>query len=604
MGVSHAFFICSDSCSPFCLQIEITNMKTQLLKLIAISLLSHFTLVAQDWNGIPVPAESGVEKEWQLQEAHSDDFNYVFNASAQHSDFGPSNKWYNFYHNQWDGPGTTYWKHNHVSVDGNDLVLKASRNTSTTKMGVEGINAGCITSNNRVLYPVYVEASVSVADISLASDVWLLSPDDTQEIDIIECYGGADNNNSFFAEFIHLSHHSFIREPFTDYQPRDFSSWWKTEGVNGWGEHCWNEGDREYVRIGVNWIGPKHFEYYIDGNLVRVLYDKAFATNINGQWSYTYPTMTNGVLDFENGYQKVITHAQGTTYSFETLQAANNASSVSVIDPYDFQNGNGFTKELDIIINVESQNWHVEAGRTPMDADLANDSQNTMKVDWIRVYKPVDVNQVVVTLEIDNESEILNSNHETDKDLVINYSLDVGTGNTVVGEGVRLLLREMAPGWEVVKDYSLVDPTAVGQSSGSFEIDFSLLGVKPIDELSSENWYFLYLTYTSSDGQTMDKGISPITIVDPLITGYNSSNVIDQLHVFPNPVKTSVQIKGEALLNGSTMFLMSATGRELFQQVIEGNSSQINLDTDYLDSGVYMLKIVSDQVYVSTIVKE
>lgn len=579
-------------------------MKTQLLKTFTLLFLSHFTLIAQDWNGIPVPADAGLEKEWQLQEAHSDDFNYVFSEANQYSDFGPNNKWYNFYHNQWDGPGTTYWKHNHVSVDGNDLVLRASRNTSTAKMGVEGINAGCITSNNRVLYPVYVEASVSVADIALASDVWLLSPDDTQEIDIIECYGGADNNNSFFAEFIHLSHHSFVREPFTDYQPRDFSSWWKTAGVSSWGEHCWNGGDRAYVRIGVNWIGPKHFEYYVDGNLVRVLYDKAFATNNNGVWSYTYPTMTNGVLDFENGYQKVITHAQGSTYSFEILEAANNASSVSVIDPYDFQNGNGFTKELDIIINVESQNWHVEAGRTPKDADLANDSQNTMKVDWIRVYKPVDVNQVTATLEIDNESEILVTSHETDKGLVINYSFDVGEKNTIVGEGVKIWLREMAPGWEVVNDYSLVDPTAVGQSSGAFSIEFPLLGVKPTDELPSDNWYFLYLTYTSSDGQKIDKGISPITIVDPLITGVNSNNLIDQLNVFPNPSASNIQIKGDALLNGGMLFLVSPTGKVLFQQVITGNNSALSLNTDGLDSGMYMLKVVSDQVYVATFIKE
>ena len=159
-------------------------------------------------------------------------------------------------------------------------------------MNVPGVNTGCVTSNNKVVYPVFVEASVSVANIALASDVWMLSPDDTQEIDIIECYGGAPG----FSNSIHLSHHSFVRSPFKDYQPGDTGSWWKRSGVDSWGQYCWNNGERQYVRVAVNWIGPKHFEYYIDGELVRVLYDKAVANKLNGIWYYYYPTLTNGVI--------------------------------------------------------------------------------------------------------------------------------------------------------------------------------------------------------------------------------------------------------------------------------------------------------------------
>ncbi|KAA1243459.1 T9SS type A sorting domain-containing protein [Aquimarina sp. RZ0] len=378
--------------------------------------MASLSISAQDWNGVPVPADAGIGKTWELQSETSDDFNYLFNETNQFSNFG-SDKWYNFYHNSWDGPGTTYWKYNHVSVDGDDLVLRASRwgqggetalprTTFPNKMGrpADGVNAGCITSTKKVLYPVFVESSVSVADIVLASDVWLLSPDDTQEIDIIECYGGDEQGNAFFAEFIHLSHHSFIRDPFTDYQPRDLDSWWSRSDVSVWGEYCWNNGDRRYVRIGVNWISPVHFEYYIDGELVRVLYNKAFATKRNGTWTYTYPTMTNGELDFDsNGFQTAVQFATGNSYSFQTLEAANNASSVSVIDPGNFQGGNGFTKEMDIIINVESQNWHVEANRTPTDDQLSNPDRNTMKVDWIRVYKPVDQNLSVDDILLENE---------------------------------------------------------------------------------------------------------------------------------------------------------------------------------------------------------
>ncbi|WP_194768086.1 T9SS type A sorting domain-containing protein [Tamlana sp. I1] len=364
-------------------------------------LLSIFNIFAQDWANIPVPADAGTDKNWELQTTLSDDFNYTFNPATTKSNFG-NNKWYNFYHNAWDGPGTTYWKYNHVWVDGSDLIITSSRwnqtgedmpiTNSPNKMNKpnDGISAGCITSNNKVLYPVFVEASVSVANIALASDVWLLSPDDTQEIDIIECYGGADSNNGFFAKDIHLSHHSFVRQPFQDYQPRGKNTWYtRSDITTSWGDYCWNNGARKYVEIGVNWISPVHFEYYIDGELVRVLYDKASATKKGSTWYYTYPSMTNGTLDFDsNGYQTENPFATSSSYSFSTLQNASNTSSVSIIDPYNYQNGQGFSKELDIIINVESQNWHVAAGRTPNDALLSDPSKNTMKVDWIRVYKP------------------------------------------------------------------------------------------------------------------------------------------------------------------------------------------------------------------------
>lgn len=51
-----------------------------------------------------------------------------------------------------------------------------------------GINAGCITANKKVKYPVFIEYRSFVAIIVLASDVWLLSQDATQKIDIMECY--------------------------------------------------------------------------------------------------------------------------------------------------------------------------------------------------------------------------------------------------------------------------------------------------------------------------------------------------------------------------------------------------------------------------------
>ncbi len=354
------------------------------------------------YDQLPVPATIESGKTWVFQPEPSDDFNYTFEETDGRVDFGPDDKWYNYYHDLWDGPGTTYWKYDHVSVDGSDLIIRSSRrvigNESEPRFGFppkmnlpdQGVSTGSITGNNKVQWPVYVEAKVSVADIALASDVWLLSPDNTEEIDIIECWGGDENGNHLFSDIIHLAHHSFIRDPFTDYQPRDIGIFYRQGGISSWGDYHYNGGERIYTYIGVNWISPFHIEYYIDAKIVRVLYDKAVATKKGDSWTYGYPTFTNGILteDTSTGFQALVEHSTSKYYSFDNLKAASDASEVSVIDPYDYQNGAGMGKEKDIIINVEAQTWQAAAGRIPTDAELENPAKNTMKVDWIRVLKP------------------------------------------------------------------------------------------------------------------------------------------------------------------------------------------------------------------------
>lgn len=579
----------------------------KLFTIFSLLLFSASDLMAQDWSGIPVPAYSGVGNQWQLQSAPSDDFNYTFNATNQWSNFG-SGKWYNFYHNQWDGPGTTYWQYDHVAVDGSDLVLRASRNPSTAKMGVEGVNAGCITGNHRVNYPVFVEASVSVANITLASDVWLLSPDDTQEIDIIECYGGATNGNAFFAKFIHLSHHSFVRNPFQDYQPRDFNSWWEKAGVSSWGDYCWNGGNRKYVRVGVYWVGPKHFEYYIDGELVRVLYDKAFATKVNGTWYYTYPTMTNGQLDFENGYQKVIQYATGATYSFNTLQAASNTSNVSVIDPYNYQNGNGFTKDLDIIINVESQDWHVAAGRTPTTAELNDPSKNQMKVDWIRVYKPVPNSGGGTGSEVIIEAESFGSTGGTYDDSSSGgpgYGVnDAGTIINFVngGDWVQYPITIPEEGaYEVTYRYA----TPLSGTSVAFEVSgipffttnlpntggwgaYQDLVASQTANFTAGN-HLLKLTAGSATWQwNLDK--VTLTRVGPMASRIDASSQAPDskaISLFPNPASTSVRIATGQLLN---VRVFNAAGAEVLSLTgYQGAPIQL----DGWKPGMYQVRIAN-----------
>ncbi|WP_281615053.1 carbohydrate-binding protein [Flammeovirga sp. SubArs3] len=633
------------------------------LLILAVALLLSLTTFSQDWSSIPVPADAGSGKEWELQENVSDDFNYTFNPVNSKSNFG-NGKWYNFYHNTWDGPGTTYWKYQNVSVQNGRLLINASRwdqgnqsnpwNGNSAKMGLpnNGVNSGCVTSNSRVQYPVYVESSISVANIGLASCFWLLSPDDTQEIDIIENYGGVNG----FKHLTHISHHSFIRSPFHDYQPRDWNSWWPDSRVStsyGWGDWAWNNGNRRYLRLGVYWKTPNHFEYYIDGELVRVMYHNAIATLMNGTWEYTYykeknPANTtdawgNNVggmpTNGSNGYSEVITYATGSSFSFTTLQSASNASNgINVIDPGEYQGGTGFTKEMDIIINVESQSWLVSRGETPSDSDLADPSKNQMEIDWVRVYKPVnssggsDINVIGVNLspstlnlstgETGNLTGQVVPANATDQTMVFtsnNESVATVTQSgvvTAVSEGNATITATTTDGGYTATSIIVVsdDAPVVGQplvieaenfttTGGTFNDGFVPYGVSTsgvgINYVNSGDW----TEYTVNASGTFDIDYS---ISTPITNGTNIELLVDGVSKANDAVPNNGGWDSYSNLSSSSQVTLS--GVHTIRIIANGNNDwQWNLDKITLtpvSSNVSVTGVSLDQNNVSLQVSE
>ena len=561
---------------------------------------------AQDWNGIPVPPSAGAGKVWELQPL-SDDFNYTALPDDKGTDFNA--KWTDFYHNAWTGPSPTVWKRNHSYVSDGNLKIKASRPTGTSIT-----NTGCITSKQRVIFPVYVETYVKITNSVLASDVWMLSPDDTQEIDICEAYGSDRYTNDWFSpKRLHLSHHVFIRSPFQDWQPSDEGSFY-TDGSTVW--------RNDFHRIGVYWKDPWNLEYYVDGKLVRT------------------------------------------------------RSGVDQIDPKNFTNGTGLSKEMDIIINTEDQTWRANQGLTPTLEELANEENNTFKVDWIRIYKPVDgevgevtgvtldktevtsfigskftltasvipnnannlsvtwssdkpeiatvsseglveckaageafitvttsenqktaVCKVIVSADLetasvafDDESKYLNTIYKVGDNMEVICRFNAGSGNTVTnsGGGVNFWLREIKPGWAVAKDYFVSDASAIGKESGTATGIISLKNVPASSEIPAENWYFLYVTFKTSDGKSLDKGIYPIQI--ERATGIEEEFKSSKLNVFPNPVTESFQINSKELIQ--QVVICQTTGAVFKKEVV--NDYSITFSTSMLKAGIYILKIQFD----------
>ena len=270
---------------------------------------------ASDWDEVPIPASPPAGTQWKLHSV-SDDFSYDAPPVEKPAAFTDS--WRDSFINSWPGPGLSEFNSGHSYVTNGHLGIHASR-----KPGTKQIYAGVISSKETFTYPLYVEASAKINGLVMASSIWLLGKDSTQEIDILEAYGSARPDQTWTAQRLHLSHHVFIRKPFQDYQPTDDGTWYS----NG---TTWRD---DFHRVGVFWRDPWHLEYYVDGNLVRTV------------------------------------------------------SGAKMIDPKDFTGGTGLNKPMHLIINTEDQNWRSDGDITPTDEELADTERSIMWVDWVRVYQ-------------------------------------------------------------------------------------------------------------------------------------------------------------------------------------------------------------------------
>ncbi|WP_086932629.1 RICIN domain-containing protein [Agarilytica rhodophyticola] len=292
-------------------------MKIYRLIITSIMALSFSNMsYSEDWDGIPVPVDLDNGESWELQTI-SESFNYTAGPTDKPEEF--TKKWVDSFINPWLGPGLSEFNSGHSFVTGGALGIAANR-----KEGTDKVYTGVISSKETFTYPLYIEAMAKVSNLVLASNVWMLSADSTEEIDIMEAYGSDRPGQEWFAHRMHLSHHVFIRDPFQDYQPTDEGSWYFMETP-------WRY---DFHRIGVYWRDPWHLEYYIDGELVRTV------------------------------------------------------SGEAIIDPEGYTNGTGLSKPMHIIINTEDQDWRSDAGITPTDEELADDDKSIVWIDWLRVYKP------------------------------------------------------------------------------------------------------------------------------------------------------------------------------------------------------------------------
>ncbi len=124
------------------------------------------------------------------------------------------------------------------------------------------------------------------------------------------------------------------------------------------------------------------------------------------------------------------------------------------------------------------------------------------------------------SISFDDESKYTSSAYTVGDKIEVTAIYHAGTGNTVmvtVEGGIKFWLREVTADWDVVNDYTVEDWSAVGKESGTSTVSIPLNSFIPTKDLPKGNSYFLFISFTSSNGESYNKGIMPITIINSAV---------------------------------------------------------------------------------------
>ncbi len=253
-----------------------------------------------------------------------------FDAMSDEFDAWDSSKWFK---STWDYPVPVSVSNSSQNSGVTDGKLWIKPTVNEANAGGRWFQTARIHSFEETSYPMYTEASIKTSHISAYNTYWLNNgnSDDRDEIDIIENNSNPSCTNCTADVFPDQMNSQYFQAD-SNKSPqtvREHGNFLRSNllDVNPMKNVGWNEG---YHTYGVWWKDSKNIQFYLDGEPA--------------------------------GSVVVGEHLDGNTYDRE------------------------FTRELEIIFDV----WTNEAGwlgGLPAKSDLADDANNTMRVDWVRTWK-------------------------------------------------------------------------------------------------------------------------------------------------------------------------------------------------------------------------
>ncbi len=381
-----------------------------------------------DFDNTDLPSEVQALSDWTVMSSASDDFNYANKTNTKFTD-----TWAERYLPDpgFVGPGQTRWVQRNpsdamdpgvIKVNAGNLEIRAypgANNTLSSEPKKDRfIQCGVVTGKNQVKYPIYMEARIKVSNLENSSNFWMLNACDNEEIDILECYGGAKLRNDqgeviggdekFWSAQMSTNFHIWHRlgnqnEPtdnglencgggiLTDFT---YQTFFTTDPASNNFNSTPNWRD-EFHTFGLLWTSPTNLQYFIDG-----------VARDNGR-HYVTGRQTSGLTGSLASSPLQCPNPNATSEECKTSEILANVQGQS-------SGGSPFpNRQMDdetfIIIDTESH------FNRPLEdiVNLNDDGKNVLLVDWIRVYTPDSPIDVVEdrtrSISFDNRAEFIPS---------------------------------------------------------------------------------------------------------------------------------------------------------------------------------------------------
>ncbi|NME67795.1 Ig-like domain-containing protein [Flammeovirga aprica] len=202
-------------------------------------------------------------------------------------------------------------------------------------------------------------------------------------------------------------------------------------------------------------------------------------------------------------------------------------------------------------------------------------------------------------IEFTDSDELLTTQYEIGSAMPVKFEYHAGTGETV-GESIKLKLRYIKSdgGWQVISDISVDLEDYIGTVEGVVETEIPLADIKPITEIASNEFYYLFVQMTTSSGIKKNVGVQPIQIIKgeekeeeggeetPPVTSINNQ-VLTGTTLYPNPASGAFNIRSYENASGA-FSIMDINGKLMKQGTFVSN---VQNDISDLPAGFYLVQI-------------
>ncbi len=213
----------------------------------------------------------------------------------------------------------------------------------------------------------------------------------------------------------------------------------------------------------------------------------------------------------------------------------------------------------------------------------------------------VNVTQLIApSLEFDDRNIYLNTEYTIGETIDVTVNYHSGTGNTVIAGndgGIRYFLRHVRSSFVPIRDFDIIsDATVINTESGTSMVSLNINlddlppgsdPILPSDELQNGEFYFLLVSFSTSNGDTLNTAVQPINIIAPTLSVDDIDPNEKSIKLFPNPAKNNISFTGLKNQN-YTVTINNLLGQELLSQQIRKKD---NISIDFLNRGIYIITL-------------